>query len=295
MKLKVLVADDASFIRDLIKRTLRQHMPFAEVVEAVNGYKARALLKKEAFHLILCDWEMPEVSGLELLEWLRAYELEQGMDKTPFIMVTSRGSRDHVVKAVQAGVSDYIGKPFTAEQLVGKAMKALHKQRKLIQEIMSGRSSNHNQVAAEQQSLLTASSSPTVPASAPASSVNPLLAQTPSSQLVAKPRAAAATAKAAGKPVRFRVGKSVLEASMLDISLTEAVLLTPRYDPATVMEQAVLDIPFGEQDELSLNCLIYGIQAEQKHMDASSLRVRLRLIDQDADKLNRLSQHLGRR
>ncbi len=293
MKLKVLVADDASFIRDLIKRTLRQHMPFTEVVEAVNGNKARALLKKDQYHLVLCDWEMPEVSGLELLEWLRAYEQETGADKTPFVMVTSRGSRDHVVKAVQAGVNDYIGKPFTAEQLVSKAMKALHKHRKLIQQIMAGKVSNTNKVASEQQSLLTAkSSSPQLPSSAPSQAANPLLAASASNTLVAK--AAPSQTKASAKKVRFRVGKEVQEADLLDISLTEAILVAPRYEPAEVLVQAVLDIPFGKEEELSLNCLIYGIQAEQKHLDASKLKIRLRLIDQDADKLNRLSLHLAR-
>lgn len=278
MKLKVLVADDASFIRDLIKRTLRQHMPFAEVHEAINGNKARAMLKKDQFHLILCDWEMPEVSGLELLEWLRAFELEKGLDKTPFVMVTSRGSRDHVVKAVQAGVNDYIGKPFTAEQLVNKAMKALGKHRALIKEIMSGRKPSSDQspvnLAAEQSALLTgtalSSPNPEPDKAAPVSQKN--------------------AAKAKGQAVRFRVGKEVLTAALLDISLTEVILVCPRYDQASILCQAVIDMPVANSQELSLNCLIYGLQAEQKHVDAKAFRVRLRLIDDDAEKMSQLSK-----
>src|SRR5690554_7907254 len=94
-KVSALVVDDAPFIRDLIKKALRSHFPGLQIEEAVNGSKARQLLARTSFDLILCDWEMPEMSGLELLEWFRG---QPGQQKTPFIMVTSRGDRDNVVQ-----------------------------------------------------------------------------------------------------------------------------------------------------------------------------------------------------
>ena len=127
-KVSVLVVDDASFIRDLVKKCLRNYFPGIRIEEAVNGRKAQSLLSREAFDLVLCDWEMPEMSGLELLTWCR----EQDTLKTlPFVMVTSRGDKENVVQAIQAGVSGYVSKPFTNEQLVTKVKQALNKVGKL--------------------------------------------------------------------------------------------------------------------------------------------------------------------
>ena len=75
----------------------------------MNGRKAQQMLARERFDLILCDWEMPEMSGLELLTWCRT---QDALKAVPFIMVTSRGDKENVVQAIQAGVSDFIGKPF---------------------------------------------------------------------------------------------------------------------------------------------------------------------------------------
>ena len=121
-KVSVLVVDDATFIRDLVKKGLRDNLPGIQIEEAVNGRKAQQLLGRNPIDLILCDWEMPEMSGLELLQWCREQESLKGV---PFIMVTSRGDKENVVQAIQAGVSDFIGKPFSNEQLITKVKKAL--------------------------------------------------------------------------------------------------------------------------------------------------------------------------
>jgi CheY-like chemotaxis protein len=128
MKLKILLVDDASFIRDLIKRTLRTFLPQCEVTEASDGKRAQIILNKQNVDLILSDWEMPGLSGEELLVWVRAHE-KQG--KTPFIMISSLGGKEHIMRAVSAGVSDYLGKPFTAEELMHKVQKALARVGKL--------------------------------------------------------------------------------------------------------------------------------------------------------------------
>ena len=114
-KVSVLVVDDATFIRDLVKKWLRDNFPGVQIEEAINGRKAQQMLSRQVVDLILCDWEMPEMSGLELLTWCRE---QDNLKTTPFIMVTSRGDKENVVQAIQAGVSDYIGKPFSNEQLV---------------------------------------------------------------------------------------------------------------------------------------------------------------------------------
>jgi len=128
MKIRILLCDDASFIRDLIKRTVRKFLPQCEVVEASDGRKAQTILNRQPVDLILSDWEMPGMSGDELLQWVRGEEKLAGI---PFIMITSLGGKDHIMQAVQAGVSDYLGKPFTPEELMHKVRKALIKSGKL--------------------------------------------------------------------------------------------------------------------------------------------------------------------
>jgi len=123
-KVSVLVVDDASFIRDLVKKCLRNYFPGIKLEDAVNGKKAQTILMRESFDLVLCDWEMPEMSGLELLTWCREQPHLKAM---PFVMVTSRGDKENVVQAIQAGVSGYVSKPFTNEQLLNKVKQALHK------------------------------------------------------------------------------------------------------------------------------------------------------------------------
>ena len=122
--LSVLIVDDATFIRDLIKKVLRANFPKWKVEEAEDGRKAMAALKARSIDLVLCDWEMPEMSGLELLQWMRQ---EDNLKKTPFVMITSRSDRKHVVYAVQEGVNEYIGKPFNNEQLLTKINKVLQR------------------------------------------------------------------------------------------------------------------------------------------------------------------------
>lgn len=106
--LKALVVDDASFVRDLVKRTVRQRFPVIDTTDAQNGRRAQSLMSRTTFDLILCDWEMPEMSGLELLQWMRQ---QPQYEKTPFIMITSRGDKDHVVEAVKGESLSIWGNP----------------------------------------------------------------------------------------------------------------------------------------------------------------------------------------
>jgi|SRR5690554_2373074 len=122
MKIRILLADDASFIRDLIKRTIRKFLPQSEIVEASDGRKAQGILNRQQVDLIISDWEMPALSGEELLQWVRGQER---LANLPFIMVSSLGDKSHIMRAVQSGVSDYLGKPFTPDELMQKVHKAL--------------------------------------------------------------------------------------------------------------------------------------------------------------------------
>ena len=117
--MKVLVVDDFATMRRIVKGVLKQ-IGFSNIVEAEDGSAALEALKKEKVGLIVSDWNMPKMTGLDLLKAVRA---DEGLKATPFIMVTAEGQKENVIEAVKAGVSNYIVKPFTPETFSEKLEK----------------------------------------------------------------------------------------------------------------------------------------------------------------------------
>jgi two-component system chemotaxis response regulator CheY len=117
--MKVLVVDDFATMRRIVKGVLRQ-LGFSNIIEAEDGSVALTELKKEKIGLIVSDWNMPNMTGLDLLKAVRG----DGELKTiPFIMVTAEGQKENVIEAVKAGVSNYVVKPFTPETFGEKLQK----------------------------------------------------------------------------------------------------------------------------------------------------------------------------
>jgi len=114
--MKVLVVDDFATMRRIVKNVLKQ-IGFTKIVEADDGSTALAVLKNDRVDLIISDWNMPKVTGLELLKAVRG---DDSMKNIPFLMVTAEGQKDNIVQAVQAGVSNYVVKPFTPETIQEK-------------------------------------------------------------------------------------------------------------------------------------------------------------------------------
>jgi two-component system chemotaxis response regulator CheY len=117
--MKVLVVDDFATMRRIVKGVLKQ-LGFNTIVEAEDGSAALEVLKKEKIGLIVSDWNMPKMTGLDLLKAVRA---DDNLKPTPFIMVTAEGQKENVIEAVKAGVSNYIVKPFTPETFSEKLEK----------------------------------------------------------------------------------------------------------------------------------------------------------------------------
>ncbi len=117
----VLVVDDYSTMRRIIKNLLNQ-IGFQNVDEADNGASAYDKMRAKKFGLVISDWNMEPMSGLELLKLVRA---DAGLKDTPFIMVTAESKTENVIAAKQAGVSNYIVKPFNAETLKTKISSVL--------------------------------------------------------------------------------------------------------------------------------------------------------------------------
>ncbi len=119
--MKVLVVDDFATMRRIVKNILRE-LDFREIYEAENGAAAVKILESQDVDLIVSDWNMPKMTGLELLKWVRSNEKTKDL---PFLMVTAEAQKENVVEAVKAKVSNYIVKPFTAAVLAEKLAKIL--------------------------------------------------------------------------------------------------------------------------------------------------------------------------
>jgi two-component system, chemotaxis family, chemotaxis protein CheY len=117
--IKVLVVDDFATMRRIVKGVLRQ-LGFSNIIEAEDGSVALTELKKEKIGLIVSDWNMPNMTGLDLLKAVRG---DGELKSIPFIMVTAEGQKENVIEAVKAGVSNYVVKPFTPETFGEKLQK----------------------------------------------------------------------------------------------------------------------------------------------------------------------------
>ena len=119
--IKILVVDDFATMRRIMKNILKQ-LGFTNIIEADDGTTALEALEGTSFDLIISDWNMPKMTGLDLLKSIRATGAHKNV---PFLMVTAEAQKQNVIEAVQAGVSNYVVKPFTAEAISDKLEKIL--------------------------------------------------------------------------------------------------------------------------------------------------------------------------
>lgn len=274
MPARILVVDDASFIRDMVKKHLRTLLPGVSLFEAVDGQRAQALLKKQPVDIILSDWEMPGLSGQELLAWVRAQE---SLVKTPFVMVTSRGDREFVVKAVQAGVSDYLVKPFSAEELMTKVTKQL---KRLGINPKKAQASGARGVAFGSVEALTGGAA-------------------------TKPKPAQPTARTPAKPANKKVKKGMAqlrtanwsgECLIREMSLQalNGVISRSASLPG-LFDAAVLDISDAEGKPVArVNAYVSSLQAAEPHVDTRLIKITLRFVDDDPAKFEQLSKYIAR-
>ncbi|MBZ0272076.1 chemotaxis response regulator CheY [bacterium] len=117
--MKIITVDDFSTMRRIIKNLLRQ-LGFQNVVEAEDGASGLEMVRQEKVDLIISDWNMPRMTGLEFLQEVRN---DPSLKDIPFIMITAEAEKEKIIQAVQSGVSNFIVKPFTAEILRQKINK----------------------------------------------------------------------------------------------------------------------------------------------------------------------------
>jgi hypothetical protein len=249
---------------------------------------------------------MPEMSGLELLTWCR----EQDNLKTmPFVMVTSRGDKENVVQAIQAGVSGYVSKPFTNEQLLTKVKQALNKVGKLDTLMNSAPTKMNSAFGNDSLSALTGGKPAVVGGAPAAAAVNPFAkpaaaapapAAAPSRGLLNSPPVQAPAASKA--PVggrgqgQLRLPSGTQQCVIKALSIKEALLVIKRTDTLPqILDSAVLDLEQGDNAEIArLNGYLHAIVAHEQKADSDWLQLTFRFVDQDAQKLDYISRLIAR-
>ena len=117
--MKILVVDDMSTMRRIVKNILKQ-LGFNNLEEAENGQEALKKLKADTDGFVVSDWNMPIMMGIDMLRAIRA---DEKLKTIPVLMVTAEAQKENLMEAVQAGVSNYVVKPFTAETMQEKINK----------------------------------------------------------------------------------------------------------------------------------------------------------------------------
>jgi two-component system chemotaxis response regulator CheY len=124
--LKFLVVDDFSTMRRIVRNLLKE-LGFANVEEAEDGVAALQKLRGGTFDFVVSDWNMPNMSGIELLRAVRA---DPALKHLPVLMITAEAKKENIVEAAQAGASGYVVKPFTAATLDEKLNKIFQNMQK---------------------------------------------------------------------------------------------------------------------------------------------------------------------
>ncbi len=117
--MRILIVDDFATMRRIVRNILKQ-LGFTNAEDADDGTTALAQLKASQFDFVVTDWNMPKMSGLELLKAIRA---DPDLKHIPVLMVTAEALQENIVAAAKAGVNDYIVKPFDAQTMKGKLDK----------------------------------------------------------------------------------------------------------------------------------------------------------------------------
>jgi len=121
--LRILIVDDFSTMRRIVKNLLND-LGFMNTAEAEDGNSALSALRASSFEFVVTDWNMPGMTGIELLKAIRN---DPKLAKLPVLMVTAEAKREQIVEAAQCGVNGYIIKPFTAQTLKDKLTKVFER------------------------------------------------------------------------------------------------------------------------------------------------------------------------
>lgn len=274
---RLLVVDDAKFTRDLMVKAVKSEYRQLEVDVAQDGRKAQALLNRSRYDLVLCDWEMPEMSGIELLTWLRDQEDCRNRE-VAFIMVTSLGDKEYVMEAAEHGVTDYVTKPFNSDQLLNKVTKQFIKQGIVSRE-------EFNEMMKKRDRMLGGGGTANV------------LTRKQGMNAAATPsHTANGSRKIRGKAMLLH-GEHKLPVMLRDLNIQEAVLTLKSDQPLPgLFDNVNIGLIGGHGDNqlrMTAKGKVYMLQAQEKRVDAEVVYLGVRLLDMDSKGQQQLSKIIG--
>jgi len=275
----VLIVDDAAFMRELIKKNLRSQLPGLRFVEASDGKMAQARLQQDTFDLVLCDWEMPRMSGEQLLEWMRG---NPATENVPFVMITSRGDRENVMRAVELKADNYIVKPFTADKLLTVVTRVLCRALNLSFDALRKRIGASGAPTMGRIGDLpiaaTINDDPTAAPPPPPPSAPPL-----------EERVVRINSKVLAQ---LRFSGHTIRCLLKEVSLQRLSAVIRRDDTVPkILDLAVFDMETSDGEVSRINGFVHSLQARERSLESEFINVVLEFVDGD-DETKR--QHLIR-
>ncbi|VUD69113.1 Chemotaxis protein CheY [Thalassocella blandensis] len=290
MAIRILVVDEAAFVRDSLKKALRSFLPDVDVFDAANGSRALPILRGNKIDLTLSDWDLPEMSGQELLQWTRDSEEYK---KMPFIVVSGTGDRELVMKAIESGANDFMAKPFSPDELQKKVVKQLAKigYRPKVKNNGASSSLEALQAGVRKPQMMKprtiksgAEALMTKKAAKPASSSADILTGGSRSK------------KGFNGSALLTIGQVRCKCAVHDISLTAAQLITERPPKLfQLFENGKIEIADDKTHIIAtLNVYVHMMQASEPRPDASKMQLVVRYINNPPEAMEALSKHIAK-
>ena len=285
MAIRILVVDETAFVRDSLKKALRRFLPDVDLFDAVNGSRALPVLRSNKIDLVISEWDLEEMSGQELLQWMRNDETYQ---KSPFIVTSGVGERDLVMKAIEAGASDFMAKPFSPDELQKKVVKQLAKigYRPKVKGNGSASSLEALQSGVRKREVM-----------------KPREIKSGADALMSKKASSAdiLTGKAKQKKgfngtALLTIGQTHCKCVVHDITLTAAQLITER--PPNLFhlfDTGTIEIADDKTEIIAkLKVYVHMLQAGDPRPDATKLQLVVRYVDNPPEAMENLSRHIAK-
>ncbi len=289
MKIRLLIVDQTAFVRDALKRAVRRFLKDVEIFDAVNGNRALPVLRTNKIDIIIAEWDMEEMSGRELLEWVRG---EEKYAKTPYIVTSDEGDRNLVMNAINAGANDFMAKPFSPDEVQKKVVKQLAR---------LGYKSKDMQTQTQKSGLgsldvLTGGGAPKKPQTIKPREIR--------SAGFGQPKPKATAKNATGKAGSFdgvahvHLANGSVKCAIRELSLTGISGNIERPSPESmpqVFEAATADIENAKGEPIGqFNVYVHALQAGDPRPDAKSLKLSLRFTENDPAAFEQLSKAVAR-
>ncbi|PCK09136.1 MAG: hypothetical protein COA42_05640 [Alteromonadaceae bacterium] len=289
MAIRVLVVDEAAFVRDSLKRALRKFMADVDVFDAINGGRAIAVLKANKIDLLLTDWDLPETSGADLIQWVRKIDR---YEKLPIILVSSDTDRNMLQAAAELKVNDFLSKPFSPDDVQKKVVKQLAR----IGCMPKQRPGSGMGGVSSGLEALTGRVKPVVQKPRKVMEAN----FGGAAKRPRKPPVRGGLAESARQPLgclaELNFSGFQLRCQVSDVNLQTLTGVVPRTDNIPALyAQVNVDVQTAKSEPIaSLRGFVQGVQAGDPRPDSKQVRISLRFLESSPEDLELLSNFLAR-